>query len=284
MHFYPTSIPHLHNAKCIKCLGYGGFGCIKLYMCKEKENGCQCKKLFVIKQCKLKHTYAKKKTLKEYTIGTILDHPCIRKPIDIDITNKCLIYEYFPSEDLYTILHKNQQTTQTQKLTFFSQLLDAVEYMHHIGIAHMDIKLENVLVDTYSQQIKLIDFGEAFVFHDTTHILNNIPCKGIRGTIEYMPPEEFTDDFYNPEKADVWACGITLYCLLNYTYPWEQASTKYKKFTRYIIDKNYMLHTNIDIHNILKMFLETTPTKRDSIKNIKQHFDSLQVSTNHFTK
>lgn len=278
MHFYPTSIHHLHNAKCIKCLGSGGFGCIKLYMCKEKTNGCQCKKLFVIKQCLLKDNYAKKHILKEYTIGTILDHPCIRKPIDIDIINKCLIYDYFPSEDLYNLLQNQLRTTSiTQKLHLFHQLLDAVEYMHDIGIAHMDIKLENILVDTYSQQIKLIDFGEAFVFHDTNHISNIIPCKGKRGTIEYMPPEEFNDDFFNPEKADIWACGITLYCVLNYTFPWERAELKNKRYSRYLTDNNFILHENISIHNILKTFLEPSPVNRASIKHLKHHLNLLQV-------
>lgn len=268
MHFNPTTIPHLHNAKCIKCLGVGGFGSIKLYKCKEKEHGCECKKLFVIKQSNFNNIFAKKNMLKEYTIGTILNHPCIRKPIDIDITNKCLIYEYFPSEDLFNLLQRKQKTFQ-YKINLFYKLLDAVEYMHDIGIAHMDLKLENILVNTESQQIKLIDFGEAYVFHDTTHICNYIPCKGKIGTLEYMPPEEFNNMLYNPEKADIWACGIILYCVLNLSFPWQQANTKHKTYLRYLNDECFLLHKNIEIHNILKLFLEPIPEKRQSIKCIK---------------
>jgi serine/threonine protein kinase len=215
--------------------------------------------------------------LKEYTIGTILNHPCIRKPIDIDIINKCLIYEYIPSKDLYHLLQTQLKTTpMTLKLKLFNQLLDAVEYMHDTGIAHMDIKLENILVDKHSQQIKLIDFGEAFVFHDINHISNVILCKGKRGTLEYMPPEEFSNEFFSPDKADIWACGITLHCILNYTFPWKQAETKYKRYARYLTDNNFILHENICINNILKKFLEPSPKKRDSIKSIKQHFNSLE--------
>ena len=43
----------------------------------------------------------------------------------------------------------------------FNQLLDALEHMHARSIAHRDIKLENVLVDSRDMTLKVADFGYA---------------------------------------------------------------------------------------------------------------------------
>lgn len=40
-----------------------------------------------------------------------------------------------------------------------TQILDAISYMHKIGICHRDIKPENILYDDKECQIKIIDFG-----------------------------------------------------------------------------------------------------------------------------
>ena len=48
---------------------------------------------------------------------------------------------------------------------YFKQLIEGVSYMHKIGIAHMDLKLENIMVDSDNKQIKIIDLSRNFGHH-----------------------------------------------------------------------------------------------------------------------
>jgi serine/threonine protein kinase len=63
----------------------------------------------------------------------------------------------------------------------FRQLIGAIEHMHKRDIAHRDIKLENVLVDTQDMTLKVADFGYASQGTDQ--------LRSYRGTFTYMAPE-----------------------------------------------------------------------------------------------
>lgn len=44
---------------------------------------------------------------------------------------------------------------------FFKQISEAFEYLHSRGIAHRDVKLDNILIEENTNMIKVIDFGFA---------------------------------------------------------------------------------------------------------------------------
>jgi len=83
----------------------------------------------------------------------------------------------------------------------------ALKYLHSLGIAHWDIKPENLLLDE-KFRIKLCDFGWATIVNQKE--LKRSLC----GTMEYMSPEvlfEMGHDY----KVDTWALGILLFELLH---------------------------------------------------------------------
>lgn len=87
----------------------------------------------------------------------------------------------------------------------FSQILNAVSYMHSFGIAHLDLKLENILLDKYFN-IKVADLGVA---HETTKL--NTKCPHRRGTVIYMAPEVVDlqkGKTFDPFKADIYSLGV----------------------------------------------------------------------------
>ncbi|KAK4382547.1 Phosphoenolpyruvate carboxylase kinase [Sesamum angolense] len=81
-------------------------------------------------------------------------------------------------------------------------LMEAIAHCHRLGVAHRDIKPDNILFDSYNE-LKLADFGSAECFG------NGRLMSGIVGTPYYVAPEVVTGMDYN-EKVDVWSAGVIL--------------------------------------------------------------------------
>jgi serine/threonine protein kinase len=89
----------------------------------------------------------------------------------------------------------------------FKQLIRAVGYMHQKGYAHRDLKLDNILMDTTTKTIKIIDFGFSLKASGDEKL--NVFC----GTPHYMDPDIVRKSPYNGPAADIWACGVILYII-----------------------------------------------------------------------
>ena len=110
-------------------------------------------------------------------------------------------------------------TNINQFKSFIKKILLGIDYINSNGIIHSDIKPENILIE-YSNKndnfkinsIKIIDYGSAFFYENTSSISSNTP--------EYLCPEitnsnkKFLKDLSNDKKyincIDIWSLGITL--------------------------------------------------------------------------
>ena len=70
--------------------------------------------------------------------------------------------EYAPY-DLFSVVMSGKMT-RPEIYCVFRQICDGVEYLHSLGLAHRDLKLDNCVM-TKDTVVKLIDFGTATVFH-----------------------------------------------------------------------------------------------------------------------
>jgi calcium-dependent protein kinase len=96
------------------------------------------------------------------------------------------------------------------------QILSAVSHIHTRGIAHRDIKLQNILIDCNNDrvaQIKLIDFGYGSRF------VGNLPMRTKCGTPYTTAPEVIRENY--DERCDVWSVGVVLYIMLSGRRPFE---------------------------------------------------------------
>lgn len=69
--------------------------------------------------------------------------------------------EYAPF-DLFAIVMTGKMSREEVSCCFL-QILSGVTYLHSMGLAHRDLKLDNVVVNEFGI-MKIIDFGSATVF------------------------------------------------------------------------------------------------------------------------
>jgi serine/threonine protein kinase len=91
------------------------------------------------------------------------------------------------------------------------QLLDALIYCHAAGIAHLDIKPENIFFHS-DGRVRLGDFGCS----------RGVDADFMGGSLRYMPPEIMSKlEHFDKFKADIWSLGVTFYGLVSGKSPWN---------------------------------------------------------------
>ncbi len=269
-YFHPKSLQHLRKAVCKTSLGHGGFATVNVYQCAEHHSGQPeklCNECYIVKRLSLEDALfvnteditTKEKLLtkmlhNEYVVGISLQHENIIKTVDIDELSNCLILENFVGIDLLDFMNLKEPRQVMKQMEWFKQVLNAVCYLHERGVAHMDLKLENIVLNRETDVIKLIDFGQAKVFKKKGEYKYG---RGICGTEGYFAPELYTDDSYMPDKIDAWCCGVVLHNLLFDGMPWEAADSKqdakYKLFKTNMMPKNKAMYSTEMMESIQKL-------------------------------
>lgn len=192
----------------------------------------------VVKKAKNKRTnkeYAVKFLSKQNKGGQILKRS-IDKEIEIlrslshpNIVQLCesiesqdtvhLVMELVKGSDLYDIIQTFGTLRPNLAGAIVGQILSAVAYLHSRGIAHHDIKPENVIVDYFSNKVKLTDFGSASK-------VTSMP--GVAGTLNYMAPEILLNmrgsNLPSDMSVDIWSIGVVAYMLLSGVNPFDYNS------------------------------------------------------------
>ena len=145
-----------------KMLGSGAGGSVRLM--KRSSDGTT----FAVKQFREKHSYESerdynKKVTAEFCIGSTLHHGNIIETLDIihEGGKWFEVMEYAPF-DLFAIVMTGKMQKEEVNCAFL-QIVAGVAFLHSMGLAHRDLKLDNVVVNSEGI-MKLIDFGSASVF------------------------------------------------------------------------------------------------------------------------
>lgn len=146
--------------------------------------------------------------------------------------------EYCRNGDLFDLIRRAGRLPQSLVRYLFTQILAGVEFLHaEAGVAHLDLKLENILVGNHFE-LKLCDFG---FFEETSAKV----CKN-RGTHGYRAPETYleSNEGYDGRKADIFSLGVILFILAFGVPPFCLASKEdplYRHFYRGANASKYFL-------------------------------------------
>lgn len=114
-----------------------------------------------------------------------------------------ILMELAPHGDFFDmIMTHNIPFNDKLVRTYFHQLIEGLEYLHAQGVAHLDIKLENLLVGE-NFQLKIADFDNACI--------NGQSYTHARGTAFYRAPELIDGHCKNGYAADVYSAAVILF-------------------------------------------------------------------------
>ncbi|KAF0889337.1 hypothetical protein E2562_023640 [Oryza meyeriana var. granulata] len=102
----------------------------------------------------------------------------------------------------------------------FVQLVDALSYCHTRGVAHRDVKPQNILLDG-DGNLKVSDFGLSAL---PDSLRDDGRLHTACGTPAYAAPEVLRRKAYDGAKADAWSCGVILFVLLAGHLPFDDSN------------------------------------------------------------
>ncbi|KAL1452011.1 hypothetical protein WDU94_006330 [Cyamophila willieti] len=166
---------------------------------------------------------------------------------------------------------------EEQAKIWTKQIANALEYLHEIGIAHRDIKCENILI-TRCLTARLTDFGFSRFFKNTKELSNTF-C----GTTGYAPPEVMKNIPYNAPKGDIWALGIVVYRMLSKRFPFGDPGTRMRTLIKrqenqeYTFSSEYII--SMDAKKLIKRMLTLNPNHRPTARDVQNDVWCIGVET-----
>ncbi len=123
---------------------------------------------------------------------------------------------YVEGSDLKSILRRDGALPAERALPLFNQIAEALQAAHDAGIAHRDLKPQNILVDGDGQAF-IADFGISRSLDAGSTMTET---GAVLGTVDYMSPEQARGE--TPDhRGDIYALGIIMYEVLTGTLPFR---------------------------------------------------------------
>lgn len=230
----------------------------------------------------------------EANIWRRLKHPNILPLLDY-ITGRSYRIAVSPlieGGNLQEYLVQKGALTESEARFIFSALCEGVHYLHvNSRVAHLDLKLENVLINSEDEKIQVLlcDFGLSYWADDRRNRNrkfdslepNDAFCSG---SITSIPPEVLSSEassasecsdigsFTAKTKQDIWALGVLLYALVCGRLPFYDDYLPRLQHT--IINGTYEpLPDNLSsfLRHLIEKLLNTNANDRPEIGQILRH-------------
>jgi renal tumor antigen len=113
------------------------------------------------------------------SLKALMEHPNIIQLHDVlfERNKGILVLEYI-NKNLFEFSKENQMNEEMVLLLIY-QLLKGIQYTHECNYFHSDLKPENCLVNSETFELKLSDFGNAFVKKSICFKMEISPLYGI---------------------------------------------------------------------------------------------------------
>lgn len=175
------------------------------------------------------------KFLAELTKVSKLEHPQLRKVLDFGVEPNGVLYAVYEPLELRTladVLEQDWPLADERIVWLTCQLLAALEVAHAAGVAHGDLRPENVFVRaagpvSHNEEVLVCGLGLAcsapYVFTNRESRPHLQLTEWLVGTPAFAAPEQFRGE--PPDaRSDVYSAGLLLFQLLTRTAPFLAAN------------------------------------------------------------
>ncbi|TPP66393.1 Death-associated protein kinase 1 [Fasciola gigantica] len=257
-------------------IGDGHFAEVNLCVCRKSKKEFAAK--FILKQRFNSSTVGKE--IKGYLPADIgreafilanLKHENIVKLHEVFHCEDAvvLILDLVTGGELFARVAECERLSEEEASNFVEQILLGIQHMHSLGVVHLDLKPENIMIeDLASRKIKIIDFGLARVLNP------NETFQDMAGTPEFCAPEIVNFDPIT-FATDMWAVGVITYILLTGISPFAGDSQieTFQNILDCIVD--YSREEIRDATDLAKDFIRRllikNPRKRATVSECLQH-------------
>ncbi|QDU92704.1 serine/threonine protein kinase [Lignipirellula cremea] len=146
--------------------------------------------------------------------------------------NFFLIMEYIDGWDLHALVKKNHPLPMENVLQYFTHAANALGYAHDHRVFHRNVNPTNLLIDREAV-VKVIGWGLCRLAEeehpsDSTLQVQSYDNSRIRGSFDFMSPEQFSSNGLADERSDVYALGCSLYFALTGKRPYSARTPQEK--------------------------------------------------------
>ncbi|XP_020204171.1 CBL-interacting serine/threonine-protein kinase 7 [Cajanus cajan] len=192
-------------------------------------------------------------------------HPNILKIHEVLATKTkiYLIVDFAGGGDLCSKPPRRGRLPESLARRYFAQLVSALRFCHRHGVAHRDLKPQNLLLDA-GGDLKVSDFGLSALPEHLQDGLLHTAC----GTPAYTAPEILRRVGYDGSKADAWSCGVILYVLLAGHLPFDDSNIP--AMCRRISRRDFQFPPWISraARSLIYQLLDPNPKTRIKLENV----------------
>ena len=202
-----------------RLLGRGGMGAV--YLAYDQDLGRQVA-LKLVRPELMVHPEAMERFRQELLLASRISHRNILRIHDLGDAGgmKFISMAYVDGEDLHHLLTREGNLPLDRMLSIARQLCAALDAAHAEGVAHRDLKPQNILLGT-GDHVFVSDFGLAKSLGE----VNGMTQSGeMLGTPRYMAPEQ-VDAKHVDARTDIYALGLIFYEMLTGDVPFTAETT-----------------------------------------------------------
>ncbi|WIA31298.1 hypothetical protein OEZ86_002200 [Tetradesmus obliquus] len=271
--------PAVQQYSFVKRLGEGGFSEVQLAQDKLTGKAVALKIIFLNRPGL---TAEQRKILAgEAKLIRMVAHPQIVRCMQVLETRRqqVLVLEHLSGGEMLQQLQRVKRYTEAHACQLFRQVVDAMAYLHSLGIMHRDIKPENCLlakpVQHYAAKakpvkVKVIDLGMAGLFRPAR------PLYGCMGSPGFIAPEVVLGDAHTP-AMDVYSLGVLLFVMLVGRKPWDSQRSHTLQYAVYssaeapgLADPSFLALSGT-VRQLLLQMLAELPEARPSAAAVLAH-------------